>query len=167
MILVISSLHLNSDGTQCEPLDDAEYRKEKKPLHWGERPGFFPSFPRKRETSLLTWIPARARCSLGRNDDADLGFNFYASSWKRYSPAGRSLRPPGHGNESAERRSQPAESAKNLPLSSIGGRLLFSTEPPRISSPVGVMRVAAPALGLSRVPAATRSTTRLPAPVLR
>ncbi len=49
------------------------------------------------------------------------------------------------------RRNYPADSAKNLPGISIGGSDLFSSEPPRISVPSVMIRIAWPFCGRSGV----------------
>lgn len=45
----------------------------------------------------------------------------------------------------------PADSAKNFPGISMGGREWFSSEPPRIGVPSGITRMASPFGGLSAV----------------
>jgi hypothetical protein len=49
------------------------------------------------------------------------------------------------------RRNYPADSAKNLPGIPIGGSDLFSSEPPRISVPSVMIRIAWPFCGRSGV----------------
>lgn len=85
----------------------------------------------------------------------------------KITPGGRTHRPPGSQDGMRAAFAYPADSAKNFPGISMGGRLLFSIEPPKISCPSGRTRIASPAFGLLRTPAPMRITTRLPAPVLR
>src|SRR4029453_4368347 len=61
----------------------------------------------------------------------------------------------------------PPDSAKNLPGISIGGKVLFSTDPASSGRPSGRTRISSPPWDWPLIPAPIRRTTRFPEPVLR